>query len=145
MTADHRPGTPDPRVRTILEDALATVHDPATWLQRDEALARDGTPVPAPWTEAHRMCASVALRRAAELRIDTDPDPGAGATWSDALRHAMTLVAAAAGHLPEPDCDTDPDFTGLVDQLNAILTAFNDEATHADIVSAFETAIRNAP
>ena len=143
MTADHRPGAPDPRIRTLLEDALSAVRNPAAWLQRNEALTPDDTPVPAPWTEAHRMCASVALRRAAELRIDTDP--GSGAAWSDALQRAMTLVAAAAGRLPEPDRDTDPDFTGLVDQLDAILSAFNDEATHHDVLRAFETAIRNAP
>ena len=71
--------------------------------------------------------------------------PGSGATWPDARQHAMTLVLAAAGRLPEPDRGTDPDCAGLVDQLEAILAAFNEEATHQDVLHAFETAIDNAP
>ena len=47
----------------------------------------------------------------------------------------MTLVLAAAGR----------DFTGLVDQLEAILAAFNDEALTTTSSAAFETALRNAP
>ena len=57
----------------------------------------------------------------------------------------MTLVLAAAGRLPEPDRGTDPDFTGLVDQLEAILAAFNDEALTTTSSADFETALRNAP
>ena len=143
MIADHRAGAADYRVRTILEDALAAVRDPATWPSATRRSPPTARPSPPPGPRRTACALSLALRRAAELRIDTGP--GSGATWSDARQHAMTLVLAAAGRLPEPDRGTDPDCTGLVDQLEAILAAFNEEATRQDVLHAFETAIDNAP
>jgi hypothetical protein len=115
-----------PDLITLLKRARETIADPKHWVQRFMALDEDGNNRPAHSDKAVCWCSVGAVRHAATKLA-----------WGDFWQ--ANAVAELAKTLEVEVADQGWDTKCVMPQ--GLVTTFNDERTHADVLAVFDKTI----